>query len=89
MKAARWHWRGAGRTRSIPPARIWPGVQVLGPVPALISRVKRFWRVHTLLKAPRTLPASALANAVRAADARTKIPSGHRVNIDVDPVGLY
>ncbi|MEO0557034.1 MAG: primosomal protein N' [Bacteroidota bacterium] len=65
------------------------GVQVLGPVPALIHRIKRFWRVHTLLKAPRTLPASALAKAVRAAEARTKVASGHRVNIDVDPVGLY
>ena len=65
------------------------GVQVMGPVPALIARVKRFWRVHTILKAPRTLPASHLAAAVRAADARTKVPSGHRVNIDVDPVGLY
>lgn len=65
------------------------GVEVLGPVPALIGRVKRWWRFQILVKAPRTLPASVLASMVRAAEARVSLPSGHRVNLDVDPVGLY
>ena len=70
-------------------ARKVAGVEVLGPVPALIGRVKRWWRYQILVKAPRTLPASVLASMVRAAEARVSLPSGHRVNLDVDPVGLY
>ncbi|WP_420456289.1 replication restart helicase PriA [Rubrivirga sp.] len=65
------------------------GVEVLGPVPALIGRVKKWWRYQVLVKAPRTLPASALAEIVRTAESRVSLPSGHRVNLDVDPVGLY
>ena len=65
------------------------GVEVLGPVPAFVGRVKRWWRVHLLVKAPRSLPASALASLVRTVEGRLKTPSGHRVNLDVDPVGLY
>ncbi len=65
------------------------GVQVLGPVPALIGRVKKWWRYQILVKAPRTLPASVLAAVVQAAEGSVRMPSGHRVNLDVDPVGLY
>ena len=65
------------------------GVEVLGPVPAFVGRVKRWWRMHLLVKAPPTLPASVLAAIVRTAEANVRLPSGHRVNLDVDPVGLY
>jgi primosomal protein N' (replication factor Y) len=65
------------------------GVDILGPVPAFVGRVKRWWRVHLLVKAPRSLPASVLASLVRTVEGRLKTPSGHRVNLDVDPVGLY
>ena len=65
------------------------GTAVLGPVPAFVGRVKGFWRVHTLLKAPRTLPASTLGAAVRRVVAAVPAPAGHRVNVDVDPVGLF
>ena len=65
------------------------GVEVLGPVPALVGRVKRWWRYHLLVKAPRQLPAPVLAAVVRAAQDRVGAPGGHRVNVDVDPVGLY
>lgn len=65
------------------------GVEVLGPVPAFVGRVKRWWRVHLLVKAPRTLPASVLSAVVRAAGDGVRTPSGHRINLDVDPVGLY
>ncbi len=65
------------------------GVEVLGPVPALVGRVKKWWRMHLMVKAPRSLPASVLAALVMTAGERVKTPSGHRVNLDVDPVGLY
>ena len=65
------------------------GVEVLGPVPAFVGRVKKWWRMHLLVKAPRSLPASVLNAVVRAARDKTRTPSGHRVNLDVDPVGLY
>ena len=65
------------------------GVEVLGPVPAFVGRVKKWWRVHLLVKAPRSLPASVLSAIVRTARDGVKSPSTHRVNLDVDPVGLY
>ncbi len=65
------------------------GVEVLGPVPAFVGRVKRWWRVHLLVKAPRQLPASVLAQIVTTVRDRVGAPGGHRVNVDVDPVGLY
>ena len=65
------------------------GAMTLGPVAAFVGRVQRQWRFHTLLKAPRTVPHAILAEAVRRAVASAPPPSGHRVNVDVDPVGLY
>ena len=66
------------------------GAEVLGPVAAFVGKVKGFWRFHTHLKAPRTVPAKVLADAVRAATAEVGTPpKGHRINVDVDPVGLY
>ncbi len=65
------------------------GAHVLGPVAALVGRVQRQWRFHTLLRAPRTVPHAVLAAAVRRAVAAAPAPAGHRLNVDVDPVGLY
>ena len=65
------------------------GLDVLGPAPALVGRVKKWWRYHLLLKAPRTLPPSVLAAVVRTVRDNVGAPGGHRVNLDVDPVGLY
>ena len=65
------------------------GVDILGPAPALIGRVKKWWRYHLLVKAPRSLPPSVLAAVVRTVRDRVGAPGGHRVNLDVDPVGLY
>lgn len=81
--AERW---GAGLSRE---AQRVAGVEVLGPVPAFVGRVKRWWRFHLLVKAPRELPASVLAAVVRTVRDRVGVPGGHRVNVDVDPVGLY
>ena len=78
-------WGAALRTEA---GRV-AGVDVLGPIPALIGRIKKWWRFQILVKAPRTLPASVLAAVVEAAESSVRMPSGHRVNLDVDPVGLY
>lgn len=64
-------------------------VEVLGPTAALIGRVQRMWRFHTLLKAPRALPPSRLGALVRAVEEAVAVPNRHRVNIDVDPVGMF
>ncbi|MDX1439691.1 MAG: primosomal protein N' [Rubricoccaceae bacterium] len=66
------------------------GVEVLGPTSALVGRVKKQWRYHTILKAPRSIPAPQIARFVREANSRFGAPKkGYRINIDVDPVGLY
>lgn len=63
---------------------------ILGPTPAFIGRVKRQWRYHTILKAPRSTASGQLLDAVRATNAQFGTPGkGYRINIDVDPVGLY
>ncbi len=59
------------------------GVQVLGPAPAPIERIKDRWRWHILIKAPE---AEAAEKAVRIL-AEMK-PRGTRVMIDVDPMSL-
>lgn len=62
-------------------------VEVLGPEPAFISRVKKQYRYHTILKGRRH---EALQQALRQTeDDVGKPPSGCRTNIDVDPVGLF
>ncbi|HYE97232.1 MAG TPA: primosomal protein N' [Rubricoccaceae bacterium] len=66
------------------------GVEVLGPAPAFVGRIKGQWRYHTLVKASRAVPVAALTHAVRAAEAHVgRPPKGCRVNVDVDPLGLY
>lgn len=62
-------------------------LEVLGPEPAFISRVKKQYRYHTILKARRR---NALQDVLRVTeDAFGDPPSKCRVNIDVDPVGLF
>ncbi len=71
-------------------ARDVNGAAILGPTPAFVGRVKRQWRFHTLLKAPRSVPAYALAGFVRATIKRVGPPKkGFRIHVDVDPVGLF
>ncbi|MEM6648206.1 MAG: primosomal protein N' [Bacteroidota bacterium] len=65
-------------------------VEVLGPEPAFIGRVKRNYRYHTLLKIPRTVPMRAVQHALRTArDTAKKPPKQYRVAINVDAVGVF
>jgi primosomal protein N' (replication factor Y) len=67
-----------------------PDVTVLGPTQSLIGRVKGQYRHHALVKAPRRVGHAALADVVRtAAAAAGRPPARTRVNVDVDPVGMY
>lgn len=67
-----------------------PAVQALDPVPAFVARVKRQFRYHTIIKAPRRYPSTALHAHLRAAqDAFGTPPKHYRVALDVDAVGLF
>ena len=64
-------------------------VEVLGPEPAFIGRVKKQYRFHTLVKTTRAENAYALSRLVRSVNERFgNPPKGVRINVDVDPVGL-
>jgi primosomal protein N' (replication factor Y) (superfamily II helicase) len=65
------------------------GVELLGPAPCLVHRVKRQWRYHTLIKLRGTpLPTEAtdaLAQAVVRFYQGLQPSTGIRVSLDVDP----
>jgi primosomal protein N' (replication factor Y) len=72
--------------RAIAPLRTMPDVEVLGPAPAVVSRVKDHWRWHTLVKCFQ--PAS-FANAMAAIGTVEDLGTRTcRVTLDVDPSSL-
>ncbi len=64
-------------------ARKCVDVQVLGPAPAPIERVKEKWRWHVLLKAPES---AVIENAIRSVCA--KRVRGAQTIVDVDPMSV-
>ncbi|HLA64264.1 MAG TPA: primosomal protein N', partial [Rhodothermales bacterium] len=65
-------------------------VWVLGPAAAFVGRIKGLFRHHTMLKAGRNVPPALLAKLIRTAEKAIGRPAPrYRVNVDVDPVGLY
>ncbi len=68
--------------------QISPSVQVLGPEPAFVGRVKRQYRYHTIIKASRNVTTlqEMLRETVRAFG---NPPRGYHVSIDVDAIGLF
>ncbi|MFQ5569190.1 MAG: primosomal protein N' [Rhodothermales bacterium] len=63
-------------------------VQVLGPEPAFVGRVKRQYRYHTIIKAPRNAPQ--LQDVLRAVSRSFgNPPRGYHVALDVDAIGLF
>ncbi len=78
--------RGAGWIRRLA-ARTAPGVQVVGPAPCPIERIKERWRWHVLVKAEQ---AGALTRLAQYAVRRFQVPpaAGLRMTWDRDPVAL-
>jgi primosomal protein N' (replication factor Y) (superfamily II helicase) len=67
-----------------------PDLDVLGPEAAFIGRIKGQYRFHSILKAGRQHGSSAIASLVRGAGQRFgSVPKDYRVNVDVDPMGLF
>lgn len=65
-------------------------IEKLGPAPAAISKIRKLYRYHLLLKASREAdPSGTLVHrALRKALGRFKVPSGSQLTIDVDPQGM-
>lgn len=64
-------------------------LEILGPEPALVGRVKRQYRYHTIIKAGRQQGAHALSRVLRdTAAAFGTPPKGVRVNVDVDAAAI-
>jgi primosomal protein N' (replication factor Y) (superfamily II helicase) len=62
-------------------------VEVLGPQPALVGRVQRLYRVHTVLKVPAGAPP--VQPLLRRVVAACPAPSRIRVALDVDAMGVF
>ena len=95
-------FRGPKAARVEEVARQWTGqlrqraekadgpVEVLGPEPPMVGRVKKQFRYHTHVRVPRTTDAPPLQPLLRAADeAFGSPPRGYHVAIDVDALGLF
>ena len=67
-----------------------PEVQVLGPQPALISKIQKQYRFHVILKASKSVSYTALREMITAAGKQSKsLPKGYRMAIDIDAVSLF
>jgi primosomal protein N' (replication factor Y) (superfamily II helicase) len=75
-------WAGIARTQR-------QDIEVLGPEPAFVGRVKRQYRYHALLKAHRRVGPYELPALVRTVNEQHGPPRGGvRVNVDIDPTGV-
>ena len=89
--------RGPDEKRTADTAKRWKEVaarqlpselMMLGPEPAFIARVKTKWRYHIIIKAPRSF--RGLSDWLRqvSKDFGTA-PSGYRIAINVDAIGIF
>lgn len=64
-------------------------IEILGPEAAFVSRLKKLYRFHTIIKVPRRQNAPDV-QALLAETSRTygSPPRGMHITIDIDPVGL-
>ncbi len=95
-------FRGPKERRVEEEARKWTGVfrrhaeqqdgpiEILGPEPPMVGRVKKQFRFHTHIRVPRTAEAPALQPLLRAAnESYGSPPRGYHIGIDVDALGLF
>ena len=71
---------------AVKPLRDLPDVEVLGPAPAVIARIKEQWRWHTLVKA--FTPAAFTAAMAAVGTVEDLGTRSCRVTLDVDPSSL-
>jgi primosomal protein N' (replication factor Y) len=78
---------GSAWVRRLMDAREIPGIQVIGPAPCPVERIKNRWRWHVLLKSRN---AGALTRVGQYFVRRFAVPAhdGLRVAFDRDPVAL-
>jgi primosomal protein N' (replication factor Y) len=90
-------FRGPGKKKAKRIGRQWTAeaerrteqIDVIGPEPALVERVKRNYRFRTILKAARSVLPGRIQRLLRAAtDAAGSVPNGYRLAIDVDAARL-
>ena len=66
------------------------GVQVMGPQPAVISRIQKFYRFHVILKCSRQIPVATLRSMITEASERSgSLPRDYRMIVDVDAISLF
>ncbi len=62
-----------------------PGLEVLGPAPAPVEKIRNLWRWHLILKGGN---AKALRTAARGILSKIKDVENMKIEVDVDPVNL-
>ena len=78
------HWLLDGRKKH----KALQSVEVLGPTPAPLEKLKDEYRFHILLKTPHHAAMSALTKAVFTSDILTSMPAGISLRFDVDPQNM-
>jgi len=63
-----------------------PAVEILGPAPCPLSRLRGKWRRQILLKAPSRAPLRRLLNHFPGL--RSRVPAGVTATLDVDPIDM-
>ncbi len=70
-------------------AKVPSPMELIGPAPAFVARVRKSWRYLALLKAPRELPGVRTRQVIDHTIASLgRMQRGYRINIDVDPMGM-
>ncbi|NNE70571.1 MAG: primosomal protein N' [Rhodothermales bacterium] len=69
--------------------RVPSPLELIGPAPAFVARVRKSWRYLALLKAPRSLSGARTRQVIEHVVASLgRVQKGYRINIDVDPMGM-
>lgn len=69
--------------------RVPSPLELIGPAPAFVVRVRKSWRYLALLKAPRSLSGARTRQVIsHIVDSLGRLQKGYRINVDVDPMGM-
>jgi primosomal protein N' (replication factor Y) len=65
-------------------------VRVMGPEPAFIKRIKRYYRYHTIIKVPHSSDYAEIKRIIQSVNNQFgTLPRDCYLAVDVDPVGLF